>query len=132
MYRSAVCVKHGGKTISTVPIVAKVLDFELAHTFALDMSFSLMDGFMRDKYPDSWRQMKKQAIDVMLDHRLNPDDISRTSPPVPDWTHGWDGTAHVLTSTPCVLWSKKRSQVLFPSKKWGAPRFHFLEKRRGI
>ena len=81
VYRSAVCVKHGGKTISTVPIVAKVLDFELAHTFALDTSFSLMDGFMRDKYQDSWRQMKKQAIDVMLDHRLNPDDISRTSPP---------------------------------------------------
>ena len=81
VYRSTVRVMQGGKTISSVPVSAEVFDFELAHTFALDTSFSLMDGFMRDKYPDSWRRMKKQAIDVMLDHRLNPDDISRTSPP---------------------------------------------------
>jgi len=81
VYRSKVRVLRGGKTVSAVPLVAKVLDFELAHKFALDTAFSLMDGFLRDKYPASWRRMKKQAIDVMLDHRLNPDDISRTSPP---------------------------------------------------
>ena len=80
-YRSEVRVRQGGKTLAVVPLAATVLDFELSATFALDTAFSLMDGFLRAEYPKSWRQMKKQAIDVMLDHRLNPDDISRTSPP---------------------------------------------------
>ncbi|MBR3821777.1 MAG: DUF4091 domain-containing protein [Kiritimatiellae bacterium] len=80
-YRSDVRVKHGGRTLSTVSLSVKVLDFELASTFALDTAFSLMDGFLRAEYPEKWQQMKKQAIDIMLDHRLNPDDISRTTPP---------------------------------------------------
>ena len=47
-----------------------------------------MDGFMRVKYPETWRQMKKQAIDVMLDHRLNPDDTARiSSPEIEDLLH---------------------------------------------
>ena len=80
-YRSEVRVRQGGKTLAVVPLAATVIDFELGSTFALDTAFSLMDGFMRAEYPETWRQMKKQAIDIMLDHRLNPDDISRTSPP---------------------------------------------------
>ncbi len=81
IYRSTVRVVHGGRTLASVPLSAEVLDFELGATFALETAFSLMDGFMRAEYPGSWREMKRQAIDVMLDHRLNPDDISRTSPP---------------------------------------------------
>ena len=80
-YRSEVRVRYGGKTLSAVPLDVMVLDFELGATFALDTAFSLMDGFMRAEYPKKWREMKRQAIDVMLDHRLNPDDVSRTSPP---------------------------------------------------
>ncbi len=81
LYRSVVRVTQGGRTLATVPLAAKVLDFELGATFALETAFSLMDGFMRAEYPETWREMKRQAIDVMLDHRLNPDDISRTTPP---------------------------------------------------
>ena len=80
-YRSEVRVRQGGKTLAVVPLAAKVLDFELGATFALETAFSVMDGFLRAKYPGKWKEMKRQAIDVMLDHRLNPDDISRTSPP---------------------------------------------------
>ena len=81
LYAAAVKVKKGGETLASVPLSVEVLDFELGKTFALETAFSLMDGYMRAEYPDSWRQMKRQAIDVMLDHRLNPDDISRTTPP---------------------------------------------------
>lgn len=81
MYRSHVYVKKGNKTIAKIPFSVKVLDFELGATFALETAFSLMDGFLRKTYPDTWKEMKKQAIDIMLDHRLNPDDISRTTPP---------------------------------------------------
>ena len=80
-YRSEVRVRQDGKTLAAIPLSATVLDFELGATFALDTAFSLMDGFLRAEYPETWRQMKKQAIDVMLDHCLNPDDISRISPP---------------------------------------------------
>ncbi len=81
VYRSEVCVRQGGKTLAVIPLAATVLDFELGATFALETAFSLMDGFLRAEYPGKWKEMKRQAIDVMLDHRLNPDDISRTSPP---------------------------------------------------
>ena len=91
VYRSEVRVMRGGDTLATVPLTAEVLDFELGATFALDTAFSLMDGFMRAEYPENWREMKRQAIDVMLDHRLNPDDISRTSPPeMEDLLHARD------------------------------------------
>ena len=80
-YRSRVRVRHGDKTIAIVPFAVRVRNFALGRTFKLDTAFSLMDGFMRAKYPQNWRTMKAQAIDVMLDHRLNPDDISRTTPP---------------------------------------------------
>ena len=81
VYRSEVRVRQGGKTLAVVPLAATVLDFELGATFVLETAFSLMDGFLRAEYPGKWKEMKRQAIDVMLDHRLNPDDISRTSPP---------------------------------------------------
>ena len=81
VYRSEVRVRQGGKTLAVVPLAATVLDFELGATFGLETAFSLMDGFLRAEYPKKWKEMKRQAIDVMLDHRLNPDDISRTSPP---------------------------------------------------
>ena len=81
VYRSEVRVRQGGKTLAVVPLAATVLDFELGATFGLETAFSLMDGFLRTEYPEKWKEMKRQAIDVMLDHRLNPDDISRTSPP---------------------------------------------------
>ena len=81
VYRSEVRVMRAGKTLASIPLSVKVLEFTLGETFALDTAFSLMDGFMRAEYPETWREMKRQAIDVMLDHRLNPDDISRTTPP---------------------------------------------------
>ena len=80
-YRSIIRVLQGGRILAAVPFAVRVRDFSLARIFKLDTAFSLMDGFMRAKYPANWRAMKKQAIDVMLDHRLNPDDISRTAPP---------------------------------------------------
>ena len=80
-YRSEIRVRQGGKALAVIPLAATVLDFELGATFALETAFSVMDGFLRAEYPEKWKEMKRQAIDVMLDHRLNPDDISRTSPP---------------------------------------------------
>lgn len=80
-YTGAVEVLEGGTCRATVPVTVRVRKFGQPATFGLKTSFSLMDGFLRMRYPRTWRRMRRRAIDVILDHRLNPDDISRTTPP---------------------------------------------------
>lgn len=80
-YRGKVAVLDGGKEIASVPVSVTVRDLSLPETFGLETAFSLMDGFTRATYPEDFRKRKREAIDIMLDHRLNPDDISRCEPP---------------------------------------------------
>lgn len=109
-----------GECRGVVRLSVRVCDFSLPQTFGLKTAFSLMDGFLRRTYgQERLREMKTQAIDVMLDHRLNPDDISRfTVPEMQDLLHARDrgmnlfnilnvvplpknkNTAYVLYSTP--------------------------------
>ena len=65
-----------------VPICVTVFDFALPKTFSYPTAFCLMDGFLFRTYGDGDRnETRRRAWDIMLDHRLNPDDISRTTPP---------------------------------------------------
>ncbi|MBQ2336247.1 MAG: hypothetical protein II381_08040, partial [Victivallales bacterium] len=65
-----------------VPIHVTVFDFALPKTFSYPTAFCLMDGHLFRTYPDGDRnETRRKAWDIMLDHRLNPDDISRTTPP---------------------------------------------------
>jgi hypothetical protein len=80
-YTGEVVVTIDGKTQS-VPIKLTVFDFALPETFSYPTAFSIMDGWLFNAYPDGDKNARRrQAWDVMLDHRLNPDDISRTEPP---------------------------------------------------
>ena len=82
VYAGDVVVTEGGAVKATVRVSVRVLDFALPATFGFKTAFCVMDGFTRAQYGDAkWKEMKRQSWDVMLDHRLNPDDISRTSPP---------------------------------------------------
>ncbi|MBR3924087.1 MAG: hypothetical protein IKJ45_13295, partial [Kiritimatiellae bacterium] len=80
-YRGTVVVRDGGKVLAKVPMSVTVRDFSLPETFGLETAYTLMDGFTRAIYPECFKEKKREAIDIMLDHRLNPDDISRTTPP---------------------------------------------------
>jgi hypothetical protein len=80
-YRGTVVVRDGSKVLAKVPMAVTVRDFSLPETFGLETAYTLMDGFTRAIYPECYREKKREAIDIMLDHRLNPDDISRTTPP---------------------------------------------------
>ena len=80
-YRGAIAVVADGVRVAEVPVTVTVRGFALPRTFGLKTCFSLMDGYMKMKYGPRFREMKTQAIDVMLDHRLNPDDITRYLPP---------------------------------------------------
>ena len=65
-----------------LPIRVTVFDFALPQTFSYPTAFSLMDGYLFRTYGDGDRnETRRKAWDIMLDHRLNPDDISRTTPP---------------------------------------------------
>ena len=81
LYSGDVTLTEGGEPRATVRVTAKVEDFSLPETFGMNTSFSVMDGFTRAQYPDRFEEKKRESWDIMLDHRLNPDDISRTSPP---------------------------------------------------
>ena len=80
-YAGEVVVREGGEVRARVPMTVEVFDFSLPSTFGLKTAFALMDGYLRAVYGDDFRAMKREAIDTLLDHRMNPDDISRTTPP---------------------------------------------------
>ena len=80
-YVGVIALTEGGVRRATVRVVARVEDFSLPETFGMKTAFSVMDGFTRAQYPGRFEEKKRESWDVMLDHRLNPDDISRTTPP---------------------------------------------------
>ena len=74
-------VLKNGKEYSSLSISLWVRDFALPHRFGVNMSLSVMDGFTRLQYPEDFRSKRRQSWDIMLDHRLSPDDISRFTLP---------------------------------------------------
>ena len=80
IYAGQVVAEVAGRSV-TIPWRVRVRGFALPERFGLKTAYSVMDGFLRATYPESFAARKREAWDLMLDHRLNPDDISRTSPP---------------------------------------------------
>ena len=74
-----VCGDNGARFF--VPVTVTVGSSALPKTFSTWNSFSVMDGFTRLHYKERFKTMKRESWDVMLDHRLSPDDISRFNPP---------------------------------------------------
>ena len=70
-----------GEAAFKVPVEIRVRGFSLPAHFGMKTAYSVMDGFTRAVYPDDFATKKRETWDIMLDHRLNPTDISRTSPP---------------------------------------------------
>ncbi len=81
-YTGKVTVKAGGNLLREIPVLLKVRSFANPKTFGLPTAFCVMDGFTRAQYPGRFEEMKRKSHDIMLAHRLNPDDISRTEPPL--------------------------------------------------
>lgn len=82
LYTGTVTVSEQGAVKSVVPVSVYVRNVVHPTTFGMETAFCVMDGFTRAQYPaDRYAEMRRQSWDLMLDHRLNPDDISRTTPP---------------------------------------------------
>jgi glyoxylase-like metal-dependent hydrolase (beta-lactamase superfamily II) len=80
VYTGALLLAVGG-TESPRSRDLRVLDLDQPRTFGMPTAFCVMDGFLRAHYPNRFEEMTRRAHDLMLDYRLNPDDISRTEPP---------------------------------------------------
>ena len=80
-YSGDIALTEGGERRATVRVKVRVEDFSLPKTFGMQTAFSVMDGFTRAQYPGRFKEKRRESWDIMLDHRLNPDDISRTEPP---------------------------------------------------
>ncbi len=81
VYRGKIEVLRGGQRLAQIPLAVRVQAFSLPETFGLKTAYSVMDGFTRAAYPDDFVERRRESWDIMLDHRLNPDDISRTTLP---------------------------------------------------
>jgi hypothetical protein len=81
VYRTTVRLLADGQPPVAVPVAIRVRDFQLPRAPAMKTAFSMMDGFLRQTYGELTPERRRQAHDLMLDHRLNPDDISRYEPP---------------------------------------------------
>ena len=81
VYTGEISVLNGDQEAARIPVNLQVRSFAQPTTFGMPTAFCVMDGFTRAQYPDRYEAMRRQSWDLMLDHRLNPDDISRTTPP---------------------------------------------------
>ena len=81
-YTGQVWVRPEARPAAAVTIRATVLPISLPVRGHMKTAFALMDGFLERVYGKPLTpQLRQQFGDFVLRHRLNPDDISRTSPP---------------------------------------------------
>lgn len=81
VYHAVAVVSEKGARLASVRLRIQVRDFAQPEVFGMRTAFCVMDGFTKAQYPGRFDEMRRKSWDIMLDHRLNPDDISRTSPP---------------------------------------------------
>ncbi|MBT7165603.1 MAG: DUF4091 domain-containing protein [Victivallales bacterium] len=81
VYKTTVRLLADGQPTTLVPVTLRVRSFRLPQTPGMKTAFCIMDGFLRKTYGELSPALRRQALDIMLDHRLNPDDISRYDPP---------------------------------------------------
>ncbi len=80
-YEGRIRIKPANAPASSVALTVTVWPFALPTATHVKTAFCIMDGFLRRTYGPITPELRRSALDVMLDHRLNPDDISRTEPP---------------------------------------------------
>ena len=88
VYTGEIVVREGGAEKARVPMRVAVAPVTLPRRFLMPNAFALMDCHLRRVYGADWKRFRREAQDIMLDHRLNPDDISRTElPEIDDLLH---------------------------------------------
>ncbi len=81
LYRGFVTVESREGPPLRLPIALRVRDFRMPVRPGIRTAFALMDGFLEKVYGTITPELRRACTAYLLDCRLNPDDISRTSPP---------------------------------------------------
>ena len=81
IYAGHVDVVAGGKVLGSVPVSVEVWGFALPEKFSLRATVSFIRGFLKRHYTKDFAKRHREAMDMMLDHRLNWTDKTRTSLP---------------------------------------------------
>ena len=81
LYSGQAILKAGGRLLRKIPVTLRVRGFANPKTFGLPTAFCVMDTYTKAQYPDRPAEMIRKSHDLMLDYRLNPDNISRTEMP---------------------------------------------------
>ncbi len=79
-YRSAVHLQWPDGALR-VPVVLQVYRPVLPDRLWVKTAFALMDGHLKKVYGEITPALRNAYTDFLLEHRLNPDDISRTQTP---------------------------------------------------
>lgn len=81
-YRGEITIRPAQAPATVVPLTVRVHDVALPVRGHLKTAFALMDGFLERVYGKPLpAELRRRYGDYCLQHRLNPDDISRTDPP---------------------------------------------------
>ncbi|MCK5802965.1 MAG: DUF4091 domain-containing protein [Lentisphaeria bacterium] len=81
IYRARITLTPENAPTLVVEVNIRVRQFTLPRTPRMKTAFCIMDGFTRNTYGHLGETLRRRSLDIMLDHRLNPDDISRYDPP---------------------------------------------------
>jgi len=82
VYTGTVTITPAKAPALKVPLKLTVYDFDLPTQGHMKTAFALMDGYLEKLYGKPLTpKLRRKYGDFVLQHRLNPDDISRTDPP---------------------------------------------------
>ena len=125
IYSGSLTVRADGLEARKVEVAAEVFDFELPREGHLKTAFALMDGFLERVYGAPLRaQLRQRYGDFVLEHRLNPDDISRTAPPaLEDLRHYRDRGLNAFNVLNMVEERGRRPWVCFSELGTYTPQF---------
>ena len=76
VYRGRLVVTAAGAPATELPVSVRVRHLTLPRSPRMKTAFAMMDGFTRAAYGEITPTLRRQCLDLMLSHRLNPDDIS--------------------------------------------------------
>ncbi len=76
VYTGEIEVLQGGRVYARVTISARVRNFSIPETPALETAMGFADGPLRVAYPESWKSIRPQVQNLMRDYRLTLDAAS--------------------------------------------------------
>lgn len=118
-YRGMARVRVSDREIHVVPIALTVRSFALPERFGVETAFANIDSFSHRMFPDDTSRIDRNIQDIMLDHRINADNMYRwTLPKLEDVRHAIDRGANRFALLCLVMPPPDRYAV---AASWPAP-----------